>query len=138
MNMNFKKCFVLNNFHFILKVIDYVELNYDEDFDFGVSSYWEFKNDDLWTPKSIVPSYASHKLTQKGNFLSFLQYTFSDIMDIKSENFELYIQDINLSLEVEELDLEDIPMIMLKSSLKIQLKDWSDQFQLNGKCLIFL
>lgn len=53
-------------------------------------------------------------------------------MDVKSENLELYVQDINVSLEIEELDLEDIPMIMLKSSLKIQVKDWSDQFQLSG------
>jgi len=53
-------------------------------------------------------------------------------MDVKSENLELYIQDINVSLEIEELDLEDIPMIMLKSSLKVQVKDWSDQFHLNG------
>lgn len=53
-------------------------------------------------------------------------------MDVKSENLELYVQDINVTLEMEELDLEDIPMIMLKSSLNIQVKDWSDQFQLNG------
>jgi len=53
-------------------------------------------------------------------------------MDVKSENLELYVQDINIFLELEELDLEDIPMIMLKSSLKIQVKDWSDQFHLNG------
>lgn len=53
-------------------------------------------------------------------------------MNVKSENLELYVQDINISLEVEELDLEDIPMIVLKSSLKIQIKDWSDQFQLTG------
>lgn len=53
-------------------------------------------------------------------------------MDVKSENLELYVQDINVSLELEELDLEDIPMIMLKSSLKIQVKDWSDQFNLKG------
>lgn len=56
-------------------------------------------------------------------------------MDVKSENIELYVQDINISLEVEELDLEDIPMIMLKSSLKVQVKDWSDQFQLTGMCI---
>lgn len=53
-------------------------------------------------------------------------------MDVKSENLELYVQDINVSLELEELDLEDIPMIMLKSSLQIQVKDWSDQFSLKG------
>lgn len=53
-------------------------------------------------------------------------------MDVKSENLELYVQDINVSLELEELDLEDIPMIMLKSSLQIQLKDWSDEFTLKG------
>jgi len=59
-------------------------------------------------------------------------------MDVKSENLELYVQDINISLELEELDLEDIPMIILKSSLKVQVKDWSDQFQLNGMLNIFL
>lgn len=53
-------------------------------------------------------------------------------MDVKSENLDLYVQDINISLEVEELDSEDIPMIILKSSLKMQIKDWSDQIQLNG------
>lgn len=53
-------------------------------------------------------------------------------MDLKSENLEIYVQDINISFEVEELDLEDIPLILLKSSLKVQVKDWSDQFQLNG------
>lgn len=53
-------------------------------------------------------------------------------MDVKSENLELSVQDINISFEVEELDLEDIPLIMIKSSLKVQVKDWSDQLQLNG------
>jgi len=124
-----------------LKVIDYVELNYDEDLDFCESSYWEFKNDDLWTPKPIVPCYIPNKLISKGTFLSFFQSTFFDTMDVKSENLELYIQDINISLELEELDVEDIPMIMFKSSLKVQVKDWSDQFQLNGVlniCLVVL
>lgn len=120
---------------FIFKVIDYVELNYDEDFDFGGSSYWEFKTDDLWTPKSIVPNYIPQKLVPKKTFLSFLQSKFSDTMDVKSENLELYVQDINISCEIEELDSEDIPLIVLKSSLKVQVKDWSDQFQLNGKCV---
>lgn len=68
----------------------------------------------------------------KGIFISFFQSKFSDTVDIKSENLDVYVQDINVSLEVEELDSEDIPMIILKSSLKIQVKDWSDQFQLNG------
>lgn len=67
--------------------------------------------------------------------MSFLQSKFSDTLDVKSENLELYVQDINISLEVEELDLEDIPMVVLKSSLKVQVKDWSDQFQLNGTCV---
>lgn len=89
----------------------------------------------MWIPKSIVPSYVHNKLISKGTFLSFFQSTFSDTMDVKSENIELYVQDINISLEVEELDLEDIPMIMLKSSLKVQVKDWSDQFQLTGMCI---
>lgn len=70
--------------------------------------------------------------------LSFFQSKFSDTMDVKSENLELYVQDINVTLEIEELDLEDIPMIMLKSSLKVQLKDWSDQFQLNGKHINYI
>lgn len=107
-------------------------MNYDEEFDFGGSSYWEFKNDDLWTPKPIVPSYVPDKLMSKRSFISFFQSKFSDTVDVKSENLDLYVQDINISLEVEELDSEDIPMIILKSSLKIQIKDWSDQFQLNG------
>lgn len=68
----------------------------------------------------------------KGSFLSLFQSKFSDTLDVKSENLDLYIQDISISFEVEELDSEDIPMIILKSSLKIQIKDWSDQFQLNG------
>lgn len=117
------------------KVIDYIELNYDEDFDFEESSYWEFKNDDLWTPKSLVPcSYTPNKSMSKRKFLSFIQSTFSDSIEnqVQSENFELYVQDINISLEIEELDLEDIPVITVKSSLKVQVKDWSDQFQLNG------
>lgn len=117
---------------FYFKVIDYIDLNYEEDFDFGESSYWEFKNDDLWTAKSIVPSYLPNKLISNGKLLSFFQSKFSDNMDVKSENLELYVQDINVTLEMEELDLEDIPMIMLKSSLNVQIKDWSDQFQLNG------
>lgn len=87
----------------------------------------------MWTPKSIVPSYLPNKLLSKGTLFSYFQSKFVDTMDVKSENFELYVQDINISFEVEELDLEDIPLIMLKSSLKIQLKDWSDQLQLNGK-----
>lgn len=120
-----------------MKVIDYIELNYEDDFDFGGSSYWEFKNDDLWTPKSIVPNYVPNKLISNENLFSFFQSKFSDVMDMKSENFELYIQDINVTLEIEELDLEDIPMIMLKSSLKVQIKDWSDQFQLNGMLVNF-
>lgn len=115
-----------------MKAIDYIELNYDEEFDFGGSSYWEFKNDDLWSPKPIVPSYVPNKLMSKGSFISFFQSKFSDTVDIKSENLDLYVQDINISLEVEELDSEDIPMIILRSSLKMQIKDWSDQFQLNG------
>lgn len=119
---------------FHLKVIDYVELHFDEDFDFGGSSYWEFKNDDLWTPKPIVPSYIPNKLMSKGSFISFFQSKFCDTLDVKSESLDLYVQDINISLEVEELDSEDIPMIIFKSSLKIQIKDWSDQFQLNGVC----
>lgn len=117
---------------FVGKAIDNVEFNYDEDLNFGGSSYWEFKNDDLWTPKSIVPSNTPNKLISKKTFLSYIQSKFSDAMDVKSENLEIYVQDINISLEVEELDLEDIPMIIVKSSLKIQVKDWSDQFQLNG------
>jgi len=119
---------------FVLKAIDLFEFNYDEDPDFDRSSYWEFKNDDLWTPKSIVPSHVPNKVVSKGTFFSFFQSKFSDTMDVKSENLELYVQDINVSIELEELDLEDIPMIMLKSSLKIQIKDWSDQFHLNGMC----
>lgn len=110
-------------------------MNYDEDFDFEESSYWEFKNDDLWTPKSIVSSsYTPNKPMYKRKLLSFVQSTFSDSVEnqMQSENFELYVQDINISLEIEELDLEDIPMIIVKSSLKVQVKDWSDQFQLNG------
>lgn len=113
-----------------------MELNYDGDFDIGGSSYWEFKNDDLWTPKTIVPSFVPTKLISKRTLLSLFQSKFSDSMDVKSENLELYVQDINVSIEVEELDLEDIPMIMLNSSLKIQVKDWSDQFQLNGMSVL--
>lgn len=75
-------------------------------------------------------------MVSKGTFFSFFQSKFSDTMDVKSENLELYIQDINVSLEIEELDLEDIPMIMLKSSLKVQVKDWSDQFHLNGMYIV--
>ena len=121
-----------NKCDFVWKVIDFIELNDDEDFDFDETSNWEFKNDDLWTPKSIVPSYAPNKLVPKGTFFSFFLSKFSDTMDVKTENLELYVQDINISLEIEELDLEDIPMIMIKSSLKVQVKDWSDQFHLNG------
>lgn len=119
-------------FCFVWKAIDYIEFNYNEDFNYGGSSYWEFKSEDLWTPKSIVPSYIPNNLKPKRTFLSYLQSKFSDVMDVKSENLEIYVQDINIFLEVEELDLEDIPMIIIKSSLKIQVKDWSDQFQLNG------
>jgi len=80
-----------------------------------------------------VPNgYIPNKLVSKRTLFSFFQSKFSDTMDVKSENLELYIQDINVSLEIEELDLEDIPMIILKSSLKVQVKDWSDQFHLNG------
>jgi len=125
-NNNLYKC------DFVLKTIDFIEFNYDEDHDFDGSSYREFKNDDLWTPKSIVPTTVPNKLAPKGTLFSFFQSKFSGTMDVKSENLELYVQDINVSLELEELDLEDIPMIMLKSSLKIQVKDWSDQFNLKG------
>ncbi|XP_008187329.1 vacuolar protein sorting-associated protein 13C isoform X2 [Acyrthosiphon pisum] len=118
--------------HIILNAIDLMEFNYDEDPDFEGSSYREFKNDDLWTPKSIVPNTVPNKLVPKRTFFSFFQSKFSNTMDVKSENLELYIQDINVSLELEELDLEDIPMIMFKSSLKVQVKDWSDQFNLKG------
>lgn len=59
-------------------------------------------------------------------------------MDVRSENLELCVQDINIYFEVEELDLEDIPLIMLKSSLKLQVKDWSDQLQLNGMSIMHL
>jgi len=79
-----------------------------------------------------MPSYVPNKLISKGTFFSFFISKFSDTMDVKSENLELYVQDINVSLEIEELDLEDISMIMLKSSLKVQVKDWSDQFHLSG------
>lgn len=124
--------FKFYDYYYYFKAIDYIELNYDEDFDYGESAYWEFKNDELWTPKPLVPSYMPNKLMLKRTLLSYLQSTFFDTIEMKSENVEIYIQDINISLEVEELDLEDIPMILLKSSLKVQMKDWSDQFQLNG------
>lgn len=107
-------------------------MNYNEDIDFGGSAYWEYKNDDLWSSKPIVPSYVPNKSLSRRTLFSYLQSKFCNTMEMKSENLELYVQDINISLELEELDLEDIPMIMLKSSLKVQIKDWSDQFQLNG------
>ncbi|XP_050428442.1 intermembrane lipid transfer protein VPS13A-like isoform X2 [Adelges cooleyi] len=118
--------------HIILNVVDYIELNCEEDVDFGGSSYWEYKTEDLWTPKSITPSYSPSAAAAKNPVLWFLHSKSSDSIDVKSENLEIYAQDIHVSLEVEELDLEDVPIINLKSSLKMQIKDWSDQLRLNG------
>ncbi|XP_050533944.1 intermembrane lipid transfer protein VPS13A-like isoform X2 [Daktulosphaira vitifoliae] len=118
--------------HIILSVIDYIELNCEEDVDFGGSSYWEYKTEDLWTPKSITPTYTPSRAINRKSFISYLHNKSSDRIDVKSENLEVYMQDIHISFEVEELDMEDVPLVFLDSSLKIQIKDWSDQIRLNG------